>query len=92
MCSVQCPTFEEKCSSTKPFTHNFLLARDVLEQTEMIIEDVQENAMEVYIKNQVSNNKKTNTSKFRFQKAILCFELQPKADHQGIKITLTDFR
>ena len=66
------------------------IAQDVLEQTEMILQDVRRNAMQAYIKYKAYHDKKSNASKLK--KADYVFILQPKADHQGRKIPCTDFR
>ena len=66
------------------------IAQDVLEQTEMIFHDVRRNAMQAYIKNKAFFYKKANASKLKQSDYV--YILQPKADHQGSKIPLTDFR
>ena len=38
------------------------LAQDVFEQTERVYQDVRKNAMQAYIKNKASNDKKANAS------------------------------
>ena len=65
------------------------IAQDVLEQTEIIFQDVRKNAMQAYIKYKAYYDKKANASKLRH--ADYVFILQPKADHQGSKIPVTDF-
>ena len=65
------------------------IAEDVLEQTEAIFQDVRKNVMQAYIKYKAYYDRKTNASKLK--KADYVFILQPKADHQGSKITFTDF-
>ena len=66
------------------------IAQYVLEQTEIIFQDVRKNAMQAYIKYKAYYDKKANASKP--EQADYVFILQPKADHQGSKIPLTDFR
>ena len=66
------------------------IARNVLEQTELIFQDVREKVMQAYIKYKAYYDKKTNASKLK--KADYVFILQPKADHQRDKIRFTDFR
>ena len=66
------------------------IARDVLEQTEMIHQDVRKNAMQGYIKYKALYDKKVNTSKLK--EADYVYVLHPKADHQGSKSPFTDFR
>ena len=66
------------------------IAQDVLEQTEMIFQDVRKNAMQAYIKYKAYYDKKTNAAKLK--QADYVYILQPKADHQGSKISFTDFR
>ena len=66
------------------------IAQDVLEQTEIILQDVRNNAMQVYIKYKAYCDKKANASKLK--QADYVFILQPKADHQGSKFPFTDFR
>ena len=65
-------------------------AQDVLEQTERIFQDVRKNAMHAYIKYKAYYDKKANASKFK-QADNVCI-LQPKADHQGSKLPVTNFR
>ena len=64
------------------------IAPDVLELTETIHQDVRKNAM--YIKYKAYYDKKTNASKLK--EADYVYILEPKADHQGIKIPFTEFR
>ena len=71
-------------------TPDLEIAQDVLEQTEMIIQDVRRNAMQAYIIYKAYYDKEANASKRK--KADYVFILQPKADHQGSKIPFTDFR
>ena len=59
------------------------IAQDILEQPETIFQDVRRNAMQAYIK--YNNGRKLKQSDY-------VYNLQPKADHQGIKIPFTDFR
>ena len=66
------------------------VARDVLEQTETIFQDVRKNAMQAHIKYKAYYDRKANASKLK--KNDYVFILQPKADHQGSKIPFTDFR
>ena len=66
------------------------IAQDVLEQTEMIFHDVRKKAMQAYIKYKAYNDKKENASKLKEQQYV--YVLQPKADHQGRKISPTEFR
>ena len=66
------------------------IAQDVLEQTEMIFQDVQKNAMQAYIKYKAYYDEKANASKLK--QADYVYILQPKEDHQGSKIPFTDFR
>ena len=65
-------------------------AQDVLEQTEMIFQDVRQNSMQTFIKNNEYYDKKANTSKLKQADYVDIF--QPKADHQGNKIPFTDLR
>ena len=69
---------------------NSQIAQDVLEQTEMSFQDVRKNAMQAYIKYKAYYDKKTNVSNLK--QADYVYKLQPKADHQGSKIHLADFR
>ena len=62
----------------------------MLERTEIIFQDVRKNAMQTYIKYKAYYDKKANASKLK--QADYVFILQPKADHQGIKIPFADFR
>ena len=66
------------------------MARDVLEQTEMIHQDVRKNTMQAYIKCKAYYDKKANNSKPK--EADYVYILQPNADHQGSKISFTEFR
>ena len=56
----------------------------------MIRQDVRKNAMQAYIKYKACYDKEANASKLK--EADYVFVLQPKADHQGSKIQLTEFR
>ena len=66
------------------------IAQDVLEQTETIFQDVRKNTMQAYIKYKAYYDWKAKASKLK--RADYVFILQPKADHEGSKIPLTDFR
>ena len=66
------------------------IAQEVLEQTQMIYQDVRKNTMQAYIKYKAYYDKKANASKLK--EADYVYILQPKADHQGSKILLTEFR
>ena len=66
------------------------IAQDVLEQTEMIFQDVIRNAMQAHIKYKAYYDKKATASKLKQSGYV--YILQPKADHQGSKISFTDFR
>ena len=66
------------------------IAQNVLEQTETFFQDVKKNAMQAYLKYKAYYDRKANASKLKI--ADYVFILQPKADHQGSKIPLTDFR
>ena len=65
------------------------IAQDLLDQTEIIHQDVRKNAMQAYIKCKAYYDKKANASKIK--EADYLFVLQPKADHHGSKIQLTEF-
>ena len=65
-------------------------AQDVLDQTEMIHQDVRKNTMQAYIKYKAYYDKKANASKLK--EADYVYILQPKTDHQGSKILITEFR
>ena len=65
------------------------IAQDVLEQTEMIFQDVRRNAIQAYIKYKAYYDKKANASELKQSDYV--YILQPKADHQGSKISFTDF-
>ena len=56
----------------------------------MIHQDVRKNAMQTYIKYKAYYDKKTNASQLR--EADYVKVLQPKSDHQGSKIPITEFR
>ena len=66
------------------------IAQDLLDQTEMINQDVRKNIMQAYIKYKAYYDKKANASKLK--EADYVYILQPKADHQGIKIPFAEFR
>ena len=66
------------------------IAQDVLEQTQMIYQDVRKNTMQAYIKYKAYYDQKANASKLKESDYV--YILQPKADHQGIKIPFTDIR
>ena len=66
------------------------IAQNVLEQTEIILQDVRRNAMQAYIKYKAYYDKKTNASKLKQSDYV--HNPQPKADHLGSKIPFTDFR
>ena len=66
------------------------IAQDVLDQTEMIHQDVRKNTMQAYIKYKAYYDKKANASKLKETDYV--YILQPKADHQGSKISFTEFR
>ena len=66
------------------------IAQNVLKETEMIFKDVRKNTMQAYIKNKAFYDKKANASKLNEQQYM--YVLQLKADHQGSKISSTDFR
>ena len=65
------------------------IAQDAHEQTEKFFKDVRKNARQAHIKYKAYYDRKTNDSKLK--KADYVFIIQPKADHQGSKITFTDF-
>ena len=66
------------------------IAHDVLDQVERIHQDVREKATQAYIKYNVYNDKKANASMLK--EVDYVYALQPKADHQGSKIPLTELR
>ena len=66
------------------------IAQEVFEQTEMIHQDVRKNIMQAYIKYKAYYDKKANASKLKEGDYVYIF--QPKADHQGSKISFTKFR
>ena len=66
------------------------IARNVLEQTEIIFQYVRKNATQAYINYKAFYDKKANASKLK--QADYVFILQPKAVDQGSKIPFTDFR
>ena len=65
-------------------------AQDVLNQTEMILQDVRKNAIQAYIKDKAFYDEKTNASKLK--ETDYAYVLQPKADHHWSKIPITEFR
>ena len=65
------------------------IAEDVLKQTQMVFHDVRKNTMQAYIKYKEYYDKKAKASKSKEQPYM--YVLQPKADHQEIKIPFTDF-
>ena len=65
------------------------IAREVLEQAEMIHQDVRKNTVPAYIKYKAYYDKKANASKLK--EADYVYVLQPKTDHQGSKIPFTEF-
>ena len=69
---------------------NSQTAEDVLKQTEKFFHDVRKNTMQAYIIYKAYYDKKANASKLKEQQYV--YGLQPKADHQGIKIPFTEFR
>ena len=56
----------------------------------MIHQDVRKSTMQAYIKYKAYYDKKANASKLK--EADYVYILQPKADHQGSKISFTEFR
>ena len=66
------------------------IAQEALEQTEMIHQGVRKNTMQAYIKYKAYYEKKKNASKLK--EADYVYILQPKVDHQGSKIPITEFR
>ena len=66
------------------------IAQDVLDQTAMIHQDVRKNAKQAYIKYKAYYDKKAKASKLK--EAEYVYILQPKGDHQGSKIPVTEFR
>ena len=71
-------------------TPNSQSAEDVLKQMEMIFHDVRKNTVQAYIKYKAYYDKKANASKLKKRQYV--YVLQPEADHQGSKISFTDFR
>ena len=55
------------------------IAKDVLEQTEMMHQGARNNTMQAYIKYKAFYDEKANASKLK--EADLVYILQPKADH-----------
>ena len=70
--------------------HTSQIAQDVLDQTEMIHQDVPKTAMQAYIKYKAFYDKEVHASKLK--KADYLYVLQPKADYQGSRFPLTEFR
>ena len=66
------------------------IAQDFLDQTEMIHQDVGKNIMKAHVKYKAYYDKKANASKLK--EAEYVYVLQPKADHQGSKIPITELR
>ena len=66
------------------------IAKEILEQTEMIRQDVRKNMMQAYIKYKAYYDKKANASILKEADYVNIF--QPKADHQGSKNPFTEFR
>ena len=63
------------------------IAQDIFDQTETIYQDVRKNAMQAYINYKAYYDKKANVSKLT--EADYVYILQPKIDHQRIKISDT---
>ena len=59
------------------------IAKDVLDQMDMIHQDVRKNAMQAYIKYEAYYDKKANDSKLK--EADYVYILQSKVNHQGSK-------
>ena len=66
------------------------IAKEVLEQTEMIHQGVRKNIMQAYIKYKAYYDKKANASKLK--EADYLYILQPEVNHQGSIIPFTEFR
>ena len=66
------------------------IAQIVPDQTEMIYQDLRKNALQSYINSIAHYHKRTNASKLK--KADCAYVLYPKADYQGSKILVTEFR
>ena len=66
------------------------IAQDVLDQTEVIHQDVRKKSMQAYIKYKAYYDKKAKASKL--EEADFVYILQPKANPQGSKIPITEFR
>ena len=66
------------------------IAQDAFDQTEAIHQVVRKNSMPAYIKYKVYYDKKANASKLK--EAFYVYVSQPKADNQGSKSLLTEFR
>ena len=65
------------------------IAREVLEQTEMIHQDVRKIIMQAYIKYEAYYDKSQAS---KLEEADYVYILQPKADQQGSKIPFLEFR
>ena len=74
----------------KPSGPNAQTAQDVLEQTEITLQDVRKNAMQAYLKHKAYYHKNANAS--WLEEWNIVYVLKPKVDHQGNKIPFTDFR
>ena len=66
------------------------IAQDVLDQTEIIYQDVRENAMQAYIEHDAHHDKKSKASKLKDSDYL--YVLQPRDDHRGIENLFTKFR
>ena len=71
-------------------TPNSQIAQDVVEQTEMIVQDVRTKAIQANINCKAYYDKKANASQPK--QADYGYVLHPKADHQGSKIPFTEFQ
>ena len=71
-------------------TPNSQIAEDVLKQTEMFSQDVRRTPCKLISNTKRFMIKKANASKLKEQQNV--YVLQPKSDHQGNKIPVTDFR
>ena len=56
----------------------------------MIYEDVRRNILQAYIKHKAYHDKNANASKLK--EADYVYVLPPRADHQGSRFPLTEFR
>ena len=61
----KCPCFKKGISAQKTPTPNSEFVQDVFEQTEMILQDVRKNAMQVYIYYKGYHDKKGNASELK---------------------------